>query len=110
MTIFKIKGSGENQYQVHVAPKGIDGVTILCDCRAGMFGKMCKHKLAVTAGDHSMLVNAEDSERLADMAEKIGMREVGLLLQAMEVARKEHEATKRSFDKTRKAVEKAMKA
>lgn len=110
MNVFVIKGSGENEYKVHVGPKGDDGVTIHCDCRAGIFGKMCKHKLAVATGDPSLLLKRGDEARLRDVASKISKRSIGKLLENMEEARKQRDAAKRIFDKARKAVETAMKA
>ena len=110
MDIFNIQGSGENEYKVHVAPKGDDGITIHCDCRAGIFGKMCKHKLAVVTGDASMLVKPDELSRLVEISSKIAEREIGQLMKIMEAARKDNELTKRKLNKARKAVEKAMKA
>ncbi len=109
MNIFDIKGSGENEYKVHVAPKDDDSITIRCDCKAGIYGRMCKHKLAVATGDPSLLLNPEDAERLKEVSDKIRQREIGGLLETLYTLRKEHDSIKRKMDKARKAVESAMK-
>jgi len=109
MKIFKVKGSGENQYNVHVGPKGEDGVVIRCDCKAGIFGKMCKHKLAIATGDPSLLMNQGDIEKLTETADQIRRRLVGGLLKDLFDYRKDYDAAKRKMDKARKKLEKAMK-
>jgi hypothetical protein len=38
-----------------------DGITLKCNCRAGIFYKYCKHKQAVVLGDSSIL--ADDSQQ-----------------------------------------------
>lgn len=109
MAIFKIRGSGENEYSVHVAPKGDDSVSITCDCKAGIYGRMCKHKLAVATGDPSLLLDPNEAGKLAEVADKINNRSVGKLLHELAECKKEQEAAKRRVDKARKALEKAMK-
>jgi len=109
MDIFDIKGSGENEYKVLVSPKGEDSVTISCDCRAGIFGRMCKHKLAVATGDPSLLINSDDSDRLIEIAKKIQSREIGMLFVNLEQARKDQDVAKRKYNKAKKALESAMK-
>jgi len=109
MDIFDIQGSGENEYKVHVSPKGEDSVKMMCDCKAGIYGRICKHKLAVATGDPSLLLNPEDAERLRRVSDKIKQREIGGLLETLYAFRKEHDAIKRKMDKARKAVEAAMK-
>lgn len=109
MKIYKVKGSGENTYNVHVGPKGEDGVVIYCDCKAGIFGKMCKHKIAIATGDPSLLINQGDAEKLAETADNIKRRPLGVLIQDLSDFRKEYDAAKRKMDKARKKLEKAMK-
>jgi hypothetical protein len=109
MANFKIKGSGEKEYRVHIAPKGNDSVTITCDCKAGIFGRMCKHKLAVATGDPSLLIDNSEADKLEEVAEKISRRNIGKLLLDLAETKKEQEAAKRKMDRARKALEKAMK-
>ena len=109
MANFKIRGSGENEYMVHVAPKGDDSVLITCDCKAGIYGRMCKHKLAVATGDPSLLLDHVEAEKLAEVADKINNRPIGKLLHELAESKKAQDAAKRRADKARKALENAMK-
>ena len=104
-----IKGSSGNGYKVHVALKGDDMITMFCDCKAGVYGDVCKHKLAVATGDSSFLLDQSDADKLAVMAEKISQVPIGQLLRNFAASRKEHVVAKRKMDRARKALEKAMK-
>ncbi len=110
MDVFDIKGSGENEYKVRVSPLGTSFVKLMCDCQAGIYGRICKHKLAVASGDPSLLLNSEDTERLKEISEKIKLRDKEGLLESLYILRKEHDFIKRKMDKARKAVEAAMKS
>ena len=109
MEIFEIQGSGENKYKVSISEGDNKSLIIFCDCKAGIYHKMCKHKLAVATGDPSLLLKQDDTERLKKVSKLIAEREIGQLLQDLYVLRKEHDAVKRKMDKARKAVELAMK-
>lgn len=109
MDIFEVKGSSGNEYTVNVIPKGDNSVKILCDCKAGIFGRICKHKLAIATGDVSILLRGQDEVRLKDIALKIKERDIGVMLEALYSLRKEHDSIKRKMNKAQKAVELAMK-
>lgn len=109
MDIFNVKGSGSNEYKVQVMPSGENSVKMRCDCRAGIYGRICKHKLAIATGDPSLLLDKNDEERLSDIAAKIRQRDIGKLLLELYERKKEHDVIKREMDKARKAVETAMK-
>lgn len=109
MSIFDIKGSNENEYKVSVLLSGTNSVKMLCNCQAGIFGKICKHKLAVATGDPVLLLHAEDEERLREISEKIKLMDIGKLLQNLYTLKKEYDSINRKMVKARKALESAMK-
>ncbi len=51
--------SGEGPYSV-VFVWEKKRLHVRCDCRAGMFGKWCKHKTAMLANDETMLQNPSE--------------------------------------------------
>jgi len=51
--------SGEDSYHVNVSSTAEHGITIMCDCAAGEWGKYCKHKMAVALGDATILYDDE---------------------------------------------------
>ncbi|GFK95428.1 hypothetical protein NNJEOMEG_03291 [Fundidesulfovibrio magnetotacticus] len=50
-----------------------DKLMISCDCRAGIFNKLCKHKTGVLAGDIDILANTDEQEPSKAMAEAQAM-------------------------------------
>ena len=47
-----VKGSSSDPYELTFIKDG-DSLTALCNCPAGTFGNLCKHRVAILDGDHS---------------------------------------------------------
>ncbi|WP_419785410.1 hypothetical protein [Pseudodesulfovibrio sp.] len=47
-----VSSSGNGGYLVEFEMK--DGLSVICDCPAGIHGQLCKHKLALIDGDGSV--------------------------------------------------------
>ena len=60
------KGSGAKPYSVEFA---IDGGTLTahCNCQAGTFGNICKHKTELLAGKASRLANESELDSLTQL-------------------------------------------
>lgn len=59
----KARSSGDIPYDVKITVK--EGfLTVRCNCQAGVFGKICKHKTELLAGDASRLYDPQDVGRL----------------------------------------------
>ena len=46
-----------------------------CDCQAGIYGKLCKHKLNILEGNTSNLVDINDYNELTDILSKVNNSE-----------------------------------
>jgi DNA polymerase-3 subunit epsilon len=66
---FVVRGSTGNLYEIDVSID--DKVTLTCGCRAGIFGRMCRHVTALIDGDVTNLIseNILDVKRLAALIE-----------------------------------------
>jgi uncharacterized Zn finger protein len=51
-----VKGSSSDPYELTFIKDG-DSLTALCDCPAGTFGNLCKHRVAILDGDSSAVVD-----------------------------------------------------
>ncbi len=63
------KSSGDTPYAVDFLVEG-GKLTVHCDCKAGIFGQICKHKTELLAGDASRLYDpgqADDLKRIQDI-------------------------------------------
>lgn len=46
-------------------------ISVLCNCRAGEWGKLCKHKTALISNDETMLFNTDEIPLLEQAHELI---------------------------------------
>jgi|GEM_PF-7032665 uncharacterized Zn finger protein len=71
------KSSSGGTYQVTFAMEG-ERVSARCTCKAGIMGNLCKHRIALLAGDARILANPEqvtDMQRVAEWAKQARMME-----------------------------------
>lgn len=106
---FKVKSSSvESGYHVVVSLEGAD-TSCACDCQAGLFGKMCKHKLAVLLGDETILLDAEQASVLTSLASRIRSGPVGGIVSDLIDAEEAVESAKKRVAATRKKLEKIIR-
>ncbi|MCK4887489.1 MAG: hypothetical protein KAS96_08890 [Planctomycetes bacterium] len=60
---FKAKGSKSTPYNVCFVIQN-NRLFANCDCKAGRFRQLCKHKIDIIAGDESRLFNCDEKEKL----------------------------------------------
>jgi len=67
-TLHALSSDGETIYPVTFTY--VDGtLTVRCDCKAGEFGKYCKHVATFLARDSSLLANSTEEPVLASVAQ-----------------------------------------
>ncbi len=78
IALYAKASSRDEPYTVEVVPEG-DKVSVFCNCPAGNLTRFCKHKLAVVAGDTSILDDPDGQREAWDEAQAIlaptGLRE-----------------------------------
>ena len=62
------KSSSGGSYKVVFEISDKD-IKVQCNCKAGIFGQLCKHKLALISADESMLYSSEQKEDLLEVIE-----------------------------------------
>lgn len=62
------------------------GVSLSCDCPAGIWGKLCKHKLAVVKGDQDILYDSQDIVTLNQIGAWVADSSYPQLLADLELA------------------------
>jgi len=67
-TILVKSSSREEPYSVKVSSTVEHGLTIMCDCAAGEWGKYCKHKMAVALGDATILFDDEQIDSFKEIS------------------------------------------
>jgi len=84
-----------------------DGVFVSCTCPAGLFGKLCKHKLEVLNSSVSTTESDLDEIRYA-VHQLIESTDILLFLNNMNRADEELQRAKRVLDVAKKNLEKSL--
>ena len=105
---FSAKSSSGVPYLVIFRIGATGGVSIRCNCQAGMFGKLCKHKIALLRGEADMLANTEQETELETLQKIISTTDYPVLFQQIEQIETEIESAKRRITKIKKSIETLM--
>jgi hypothetical protein len=62
-------GSRDEPYNVTFTQAEDGSLTVWCDCRAGEFGQLCKHKRALVSNEPSMLYDKNQVKSLGRVSE-----------------------------------------
>jgi uncharacterized Zn finger protein len=82
-----VKGSASEPYELTFIKDGAS-LTALCNCPAGTFGNLCKHRVAILDGDSSAVVD-DDGGKTGSVVEWL----IGTDVEAALIEMREVEAT-----------------
>jgi uncharacterized Zn finger protein len=103
----KVKSSSQEYYLINIEISEV--FKISCNCKAGIFGKLCKHKAAVLSGDLEILYNQEDEKTLIKLQEIVKMSDLNKLTNELEVAEKAIESAKNQAKEIKIKLERSLK-
>lgn len=86
-----------------------NGVSATCNCQAGVFGKLCKHKLALLQGDSSMLFDPTEDQQLLELSALVQKTSYPKFLSEIHQAELAQIKAKKILDQNKKLLEKALK-
>ena len=101
-----VKGSSADPYKLIFIKDG-DSLTALCDCPAGSFGNVCKHRVAVLDGDAGAVLE-EDTAKVATVVEWLAGTDVEKALAEMRAADADTEASKSDRVALKRVLARAM--
>ena len=107
MIKIKAKSSSGNYYLVDFELS--DVIKVRCNCNAGMFGKLCKHKLDILSGDQDMLYDKSELPLLNEVIKLVQQSEFLQLKESLVVAKKAIDEAKKQEKLTKQLVEKTLK-
>lgn len=111
--IFDVPSSdGVNNYSVAISIVDRDELVIRCNCKAGVLGKLCKHKIAVLSANMSETgAEGVPTNRTHTGVGTILCRSIlGAAFRRYMNAETQFEYAKKAFDQEKKSIEFAMKA
>ena len=101
--------SGEESYHVNVSSTAEHGITIMCDCAAGEWGKYCKHKMGVVLGDTTILFDDEQIDSFKEISNWIVSSNYPNLFSEIRVVEKELAEAKKNVKSKKKKIARFMR-
>lgn len=101
--------SGEYSYHVNVSSTVEQGITIMCDCAAGEWGKYCKHKMGVVLGDATILFNDEQIDSFKEISNWIASSNYPNLFSEIPVLEKKITEAKKNLKSMKEQIARFMK-
>lgn len=65
MNLIKLKAKSSSGKYYLVTFEMSDKIKVSCNCNAGIFGKLCKHKTGLLIGDRSFLYDSREKQSLS---------------------------------------------
>ncbi|MCX6227119.1 MAG: hypothetical protein NTV01_20610 [Bacteroidia bacterium] len=107
--IIKVISSSGEPYDVHFEFSD-NKFTAFCNCQAGIFGKLCKHKTSLLAGDQSLLFDKTDEEKLELLREVVKKSKYAEIISSYKIIKQEIEEAQKKEKKAREQIEHALKS
>jgi hypothetical protein len=104
--LIRAKSSSSDYYTVIC--KIQDVITIYCDCKAGSFGKLCKHKMGLLSGDRSFLYDTSQEPLLDELERHVKSSEFNNLEKELSQALESSEIAKKNIEHVKRKIEKAL--
>ena len=95
----RAKSSGDEPYEVRFVVEA-NQLSVFCNCQAGMFGKLCKHKTELLSGDSSRLFDESEHRKLDELQEIVKrapeiLQLAGLIAESEKIIRGEQAKVKK---------------
>jgi len=102
----RVKGSSSDPYELTFIKDG-DSLTALCDCPAGTFANVCKHRVAILDGDNSAVL-ADDVVKTGIVVEWLIGTDVELALAELREVEARKNLSKPDLVAAKRKLAKAM--
>lgn len=104
--VFRVKGSSADPYEVTFIKDGAS-LTALCNCPAGTFGNLCKHRVAILDGNVKA-ISSDNVEQAPKVREWLVGTDVETALAELRNAEKSKEHSKDEVMALKKKLAKVM--
>lgn len=105
--ILKAKSSSGDHYEVIFEVS--DTIKVSCNCKAGVFGKLCKHKTGLLSGDHSLLYDLKEGQLLDELMKFVEKSTYSSLINELKSTEQAVADAKRREKKVKDSLEFALK-
>ena len=103
----KAKSSSGDHYRVEF--EITDTIKVSCNCNAGIFGKLCRHKTGLLSGESSVLYDLTEEPMLEELMSFVTLSEYTNLIDEILSAKKAIEDAKKHEKKVMRTLELILK-
>jgi hypothetical protein len=107
-TIIKVISSSGEPYDVHFELSD-NKFKVHCNCQAGIYGKLCKHKTGLLDGDSSLLFDKTDFETLEQIHDVVKKSNYIEIISSYNSLKKEIELAQKKEKKLKEQIEQSLK-
>ena len=86
-----------------------DQLSVFCNCKAGEYGKFCKHKWQLMSGDESMLYDINEKEQLIQVVKWVAQTDFEHLYDKVEALQNQIAVLRQEIKAEKKIVEMRMR-
>jgi hypothetical protein len=104
----KVISSTDEPYDVHFEFSD-NKFKVHCNCLAGIYGKLCKHKIGLLDGDSSILFNKTNCEILEQINEIVRKSKYTEIMSSYNIIKKEIEVAQKKEKKLKEQIEQFFK-
>ena len=108
-TIILVKSSSRDEPYAVAVSSTESGLSIFCDCRAGEWGKYCKHKMAIVLADERILYDEEQKDNFIKVTKWISESGYPDLVQGLRKSEKALELAKKNVKNQKEKIARLMK-
>jgi len=107
MVFSVLSSDGVGEYRVSVRSDG-DRVVCTCDCSAGRYGKMCKHKISILSGNGGALAHKDQLAQLHSLSAELARGNIEQCLQELVAADAALTLAKKNLDDVKRKLERLI--
>jgi len=104
-----IKSSSQSEPRSVQVTQDESGLSFLCDCPAGIRGRICKHKRALVSADESMLYDENQKDSFQKIMDWVNASSYPDLMKALKAAENDLELANGRARDIKETVTRAMK-
>lgn len=103
-----VKSSSRKEPRTVEVTKDESGLSFFCDCPAGNWGRICKHKMALATGNDKMLFDEDQRENFNQVRDWVAQSGYPDLLKELKEAEKEMGSAREKIQDIKTRITRAM--
>jgi len=103
---FLVKGSAKDPYEIIFIKDG-DSLTAVCNCPAGTYGNLCKHRVNILEGK-STAITSENTDQVTTVVSWLAGTDVAAAMHELQELEQAKDADKNAINEAKRKVARVM--